>query len=84
MFKGETMFLRIYTFFNKLLMTIQFRIWMRSHTMQDFEARMLALGCTKVHTRNSVIFTTPNGVGKIEVTDSYVELNPQNRRDYEQ
>jgi len=69
------MIYRLYTFLNKLLVTIQFRIWLQTHTMQDFEASMLSRGCTAAHTRNSVIFTTPNGLGKIEVTDYEVIIN---------
>lgn len=64
-------------FLNKLVLQIQFWLWRRNHTMQDFERRMLELGCTKVHTRNSVIFTTPNGLGKIEVTEGEIIINPQ-------
>jgi hypothetical protein len=71
------MTLAIYTFFNKLLLYVQFRLWMRNHTMQDFESRMIELGCTKTHTSNSVIFTTPNGLGKIEVTDKEIVINPR-------
>jgi len=70
------MLYKIYTFFNKLLLTLQFRVWRKSHTMQDFESRMIELGCSKVCTRDSVIFTTPNGLGKIEVTDSEIIINP--------
>jgi hypothetical protein len=66
----------IHTFFNKLLLTIQFWFWRKSHTMQDFESRLVELGCTKVSTRNSIIFTTANGKGKIEVTDDEVIINP--------
>ncbi len=70
------MLYKIYTFFNKLLLTLQFRAWRKSHNMQDFESRMIELGCTKARTRNSVIFTTPNGLGKIEVNDDEIIVNP--------
>jgi hypothetical protein len=69
------MIYRIYTFLNKLLLTFQFRVWLHTHTMQEFEARMIALGCVPIHTRTSTIYTTPNGLGKIEVTDSEVIIN---------
>lgn len=69
------MILELYTFLNKKLLDIQARIWFRNHTMQEFEARMIAQGCTMTRTRNSVIFTTPNGLGKIEVTDDEIIIN---------
>lgn len=66
-----------YTFLNKLSVTIHFWFWRRTHTMKDFEARMIELGCTKVNSGNSVIFTTPNKKGKIVVTDDEVIINPK-------
>jgi hypothetical protein len=69
------MILEIYTLLNKWLLSAQFRVWLHTHTMEEFEARMIASGCTATHTRNSTIFTTPNGLGKIEVTDSEVIVN---------
>jgi hypothetical protein len=69
--------LYLYTLVNKIIFDIQFRIWRKTHTMPDFEARMIELGCTKTHTRESVIFTTPNGIGKIEVTDKKIIINPK-------
>jgi hypothetical protein len=69
------MLYRIYTFLNKMILNVQFGVWLRTHTMQDFEARMISLGCTSTHTRNSMIFTTPNGLGKIEVTDREVIIS---------
>lgn len=65
----------IYTFFNKLLLEIQIRIWFKNHTILDFEKRMIELGCTKVNTRHSVIFTTSNKLGKIEITENEIIIN---------
>jgi len=45
--------------------------------MKDFEARMIELGCTKVNSGNSIIFTTPNKKGKIVVTGDEVWINPK-------
>jgi len=70
------MSLEIYTFLNKFILNAQWWLWRESHTVQDFETRMIESGCTKVHTRNSVIFNTPNGLGKIEVTDTEIIINP--------
>ena len=69
--------MKLLTFLNKLLLHIQFFFWRRSHTIKEFETRMLALGCTKVNSSNSVIFTTPNKQGKIVITDNEILINPQ-------
>lgn len=58
----------------KILLSISWARWRRNHTMQDFEDFLLRKGCTKIHTRESVIFTTPNG-GKIEITDTEIIIN---------
>jgi hypothetical protein len=64
-------------FLKKLALSVQFWFWRRNHTMQDFEARMIELGCTKVNSGNSTIFTTPNKKGKIVVTDNEILINPR-------
>lgn len=68
--------MRLYAMIDKIILAIQFRFWQRDHTLRDFEADMMRLGCRKTHTRTSVIFTTPNG-GKIEVTDHEIIINPK-------
>lgn len=67
----------MFTFINKIVITIQFWFWKQNHTMKDFERRMIELGCTKVHSGNSIIFTTPNKKGKIVVTDEEILINPK-------
>lgn len=66
----------IYTCLHKLSVTIHFWFWRRTHTMKDFDRRMIELGCTKVRTRNATVYTTPNN-GKIVVTDDEVVINPK-------
>lgn len=69
--------MELYTFINKLVLSIQFWFWRKNHTMKDFETRMIELGCTKVNSGDSVIFTTPNKKGKIIVTGNEVLINPK-------
>jgi hypothetical protein len=64
-------------FFNKLFLTIQFWFWYRNHTLEDLETRLLELGCTRVYTRDSIIFTTPNKKGKIVITENDIWINPK-------
>jgi hypothetical protein len=74
------MIYEIYTFFNKLILSIQFSIWQRTHTIKDLENNLIAMGCTRVSTRDSIIFTTPekNGRrGKIVITDGELVINPK-------
>jgi hypothetical protein len=68
-------FREIYSFFNFQLLKIQFKIWRRTHTMQDLEKNLIAYGCTPTRTRNSVIYTTPHH-GKIEINDKEIIINP--------
>ena len=69
--------LAIKVWLNKLRLNHEFRVWQRNHTVKDLEYRLIELGCTKVNTRNSIIFTTPNKVGKIVIDDKYVWINPK-------
>lgn len=67
----------VFTFLNKLVLSIQFWFWRKNHTMKDLEARLIELGCTKVNSGASIIFTTPNKRGKIVVTDNEILINPK-------
>lgn len=59
-----------------IVLKLEWLHWRKNYIREDFEARLIALGCTRVNTRNSTIFTTPNG-GKIEITDNEVVINPR-------
>jgi len=69
--------MRILNFVEVLILRIQLFFWSRKHTIKDLEKRLVDLGCTKTATRNSIILTTPNGKGKIEIKGSHVFINPQ-------
>ena len=62
---------------NRLIIKIQLFIWSRTHTMKDFERRLVELGCTRVSGRGSVIYTTPNRKGKIVIIGNDVLINPK-------
>jgi hypothetical protein len=69
--------LGMWTYFNKIILDFQFAKWIKTHSIEDLEKRLLKMGCTSVHAHDSTIFTTPNRKGKIVITEDEIIINPR-------
>lgn len=66
----------LYTWLNKIFLEIQLRLWFKEHSIEELEDRLIGLGCKKVVSRDAHIFHTPNGKGRIVITDTDIWINP--------